>query len=186
MSLTIREKGDTVATFRFIAVHLMETLARWVPSTPELEVKVLFGRHLWDLAQHADALGKRTAELRLGLQHSRPPVAAFMEVLESFAGIEDTPGRVDGFYDGMVPILQARYERYLEATDLLMDEPTVRIFERILGDLDRLRAERDELREDRSDLGTADATAQRLVSMADAVDPFVDYRPVPQSSVEAS
>ena len=109
-----------------------------------------------------------------------------MKVLESFAETEETAARVDGFYDGMVPILQSRYERYLEATDLLMDEPTVRIFERILGDLDRLRAERDELRQDRPDLGTGDAAAQRLVEMADAADPFVDYRPAPQSSVEAS
>jgi hypothetical protein len=42
-----RDRADTIATFRWVSVHLMEMLARWVPSTPELEVKILFGRHIW-------------------------------------------------------------------------------------------------------------------------------------------
>ena len=50
-----------LATFRYVAVFLMETAARWTPLTPELEVKLLFGRHLWEFAQHADMLGQRTA-----------------------------------------------------------------------------------------------------------------------------
>ena len=56
-----------MATWRFIAVHLMELLARWVPSAPELEAKALFGRHIWDMAQLADQLGHRT-EYRDGLK----------------------------------------------------------------------------------------------------------------------
>ncbi|KPK05001.1 MAG: hypothetical protein AMS20_07585, partial [Gemmatimonas sp. SG8_28] len=61
MTMSVRERADWIATFRFISVNLMETLARWVPNTPEMEVKLLFGRHLWEFAQHADAFGKRTA-----------------------------------------------------------------------------------------------------------------------------
>ena len=67
MSLSVQDRAEYVATFRFIQVFLMETLARWVPQTPEMEVKVLFGRHIWDLAQQADGLGKRGYELRAPL-----------------------------------------------------------------------------------------------------------------------
>ena len=74
MTLNVAQRGTHVATFRWIEVRLMETLAAWTPTTPEMEAKLLFGAHIWDAAQHADILGKRAHELRLPLQHSsRPP-----------------------------------------------------------------------------------------------------------------
>jgi hypothetical protein len=56
----------------------METLAQWTPTSPEMEVKLMLGEHIWDAAQNADALGKRTRELRLPLQHSLRPVDAYV------------------------------------------------------------------------------------------------------------
>ena len=38
MSLSVKLRGEYVATFRAIEVHLMEMLAAWVPTTPEMEV----------------------------------------------------------------------------------------------------------------------------------------------------
>ena len=35
MGLTVKERGEFVAILRYIQVNLMETLAAWVPSTPE-------------------------------------------------------------------------------------------------------------------------------------------------------
>jgi len=67
MSLTISQKADALGTYRFVCARLMETLAAWVPTSPELEVKTLFGRHLWHLAQAADQIGHRTVELRAKL-----------------------------------------------------------------------------------------------------------------------
>jgi hypothetical protein len=75
MSLTVAERARRIATFRFVEVRLME-IGGLDPTTPEMEVKVLLGRHIWDFAQHADALGKRTLELRERLHHSRPPTSA--------------------------------------------------------------------------------------------------------------
>lgn len=71
MILTVKERGQFVATMRHIHVWLMETLAAWVPTSPEMEVKILLGEHIWDVAQHADALGKRTSELRMPLQQQQ-------------------------------------------------------------------------------------------------------------------
>ncbi len=39
--LTVKERGQFVATLRYVHVSLMETLAAWVPTTPEMEVKLL-------------------------------------------------------------------------------------------------------------------------------------------------
>ena len=57
--MSVTDIGRAIATFRFVSVQLMETVAAWTPTTPEMEVKVLLGRHIWDFAQQADALGNR-------------------------------------------------------------------------------------------------------------------------------
>ena len=103
MSLSVQNRAEYVATFRFIQVFLMETLARWTPATPELEVKVLFGRHIWDLAQQADALGKRTYELRAPLQSSLRPTDRYVAFLEDFSKTSATSDKIHGFYEVILP-----------------------------------------------------------------------------------
>ena len=82
MALTVKQRGQHIATFRFVQVRLMEILAAWVPSTAEMEAKLLFGPHIWDAAQGADALGKRGHELRMRLQHSLAPAAEYIAYLD--------------------------------------------------------------------------------------------------------
>jgi hypothetical protein len=174
MTLSVKERGQAVATHRYILVNLMETLARWVPTTPEMEVKLLFGSHVWDVAQHADALGKRTHELRLPLQHSLEPAPEYIRLLDEVANIEDTRQRIAAFYDVVVPALDARYREYLAATDHLMDAPTVRILERILTDDARMIRESQELRSklpelQHREIGWASALARREAGLGGPV-----------------
>ena len=136
--LTVKERGHFVATLRWVHVVVMETLAAWVPTTPEMEVKLLFGEHIWDVAQHADSLGKRTFELRLPLQHSVRPADAYVELLGTIAALSPTPQRLAATYDVLLPALAERQRRYLERADPLVDAPTVRILERALADLARM------------------------------------------------
>lgn len=152
MGLSVADRASAVATFRFVAVTLMETLARWVPTTPEMEVKVVFGQHIWDVAQHADALGRRTHELRSTLHHSRRPTDAYAAVLAELSAVEPTADRLAAFYEVMLPGLARRYRRYLERTDALMDAPTVKVLERALGDMERMASEARETRDALSDL----------------------------------
>ena len=174
MHLNVKERGDSVATFRWIEVHLMETLAAWVPSTPEMEVKLVFGAHIWDTAQHADALGKRTHELRLPLHDSLQPADAYVELLEDLRATAETGKRIAGFYDGVLPGLYRRMRTYLDSVDTLLDAPTVRVLERILGDGDRMLAESIALRDEvpavrnddeawLADIRARDAAAREIV-----------------------
>jgi len=153
---SVQNRAEHVATFRFIQVFLMETLARWVPNTPEMEVKVLFGRHVWDLAQQADALGKRTYELRAPLQFSLSPKQAYVKFLKDFAETKPTQNKLHGFYDVVLPGLAARYQRYMDATDRLLDEPTVRVLEMILAGFARMRGESQALRNELPQLRLTD------------------------------
>lgn len=148
MYLSVKERGDYVATFRWIEVRLMETLAAWVPTTPEMEAKLVFGTHIWDTAQHADALGKRTHELRLPLHDSLRPSDAYVAFLDDVRSIDDTAQRVAAFYDVVLPALERRMRDYLTQVDMLLDGPTVRILERIFFDMTRMTGERDALYEE--------------------------------------
>jgi hypothetical protein len=183
MTLTVRERADTIGTLRFISVYAMETLARWVPTTPDLEAKIIFGRHIWEFAQHADALGKRTHELRAALHYSPEPTAEYLAALEALRALQGSGERVSACYDGLAPDLVARYTAFLEATDAFLDEPSVRVVQRNLADLARMRDEAVTLRRERTDLaatGSAPAINARLAACTS----YVRFRPPVASAAE--
>jgi hypothetical protein len=159
MTLTVNDRARTIATFRFIEVRLMEITAAWTPTTPEMEVKVLFGRHIWDFAQHADWLGKRTFELRQPEHYTLRPVESYAALLEDAASAEKTSERLAALYDVLVPALERRYQQYLQQTDSLLDQPSVVIIERILAEIGRMKADAGRLR---SELSIAPAVMEPL------------------------
>ncbi|MDH3458190.1 MAG: hypothetical protein OER90_15220 [Gemmatimonadota bacterium] len=166
-----------MATFRGVSVFLMETLARWVPTTPELEAKILMGRHIWEFAQHADQFGRRTHELRAALHFTRAPVPDYAKALDTLVSATATGDRIDGFYDVILLDVASRYRSYLEETDTMVDEPSVRILERVLTDIDRMRREREAMQAERPDLPRGpkqwlDALRRTVAGVPD----FVDYR----------
>jgi hypothetical protein len=168
MTFTVKQRGQHVATFRFVEVRLMEILAAWIPSTPEMEAKLLFGPHVWDCAQAADALGKRAHELRLPLHHSLQPVPAYIAVLDDLAVIQGASQRIAALYDAVLPRLSERYRRYLAQTDTLMDAPTVRVMERVLDTQARMLREAMALREQMPALRSNDSSVVKALVEADA------------------
>lgn len=176
MGLTITQKADTLGTFRFVLVRLMETLAAWVPTSPELEVKTLFGRHIWQLAQHADAIGNRTVELRAKLHYERPPHPSYLSALRLVQDASASGDRVGAFYDGVLPDLASRLRDYLAGTDELLDAPTVEILRRVRGDFERMQADRAAAAAQRPDIVADPARVDRISrALADARQ-LVEYR----------
>jgi len=170
MSTTVTERADRIATFRFVEVRLMEIVAAWTPTTPEMEVKVLFGRHIWDFARHADALGKRTFELRRPEQHSLRPVEPYARLLEDVRALSSTAARLSALYDVVLPGLEQRYRRYLEETDPVLDGPSVVVLDAILLDLARQRADAARRRQS---LGLAAPPDESLRGRDQAIDRLV-------------
>jgi len=161
MNLNVADRGRFIASFRYVEVSMMETAAAWIPTTAEMEVKVLFGRHLSEYAHHADALGKRAFELRLPLHHTLAPAQPYVILLQDLRGLERTAERVGALYDGVVAGLERRYRGYLERTDALLDAPSVTVLERILAELSRQRREADGLSRELGLSRSGEAFAQR-------------------------
>lgn len=141
MTTSVNERCRAIATFRHVVVRLMETVARWTPTTPEMEAKVVFGRHIWDFAQMADWLGKRTFELRQPLHYTLRPVAVYEDLLRDLAATRNTGERLAALYEGMLPGLIERCRLYVAATDPILDEPSIVIIERMIRELERQRVE---------------------------------------------
>lgn len=113
----------------------MRALGGWIALTPELRVKLLFGRHVWDCAQHADLWGRRLPELRAAAQQSEPAsdgVVRFLDLLERPEARQQTPERVVGVYRVLKPHLATLYHRHLAAANPVYEPPTRRILERCL------------------------------------------------------
>lgn len=161
MNMTVNDRARAVGTFRFIEVSLMELVAAWTPSSPEMEAKVMFGRHIYDFAQHADALGKRTFELRQKEHYTLPADAAYVALLHRVRELPGTAERVSALYETVLPGLVRRYESYISATDPILDEPTVVIMERIVTDSRRQSAQARALLKE---LGLAPAVHAPLVA----------------------
>ena len=174
--LSVRERGEAVATFRWIHVRWMETLAAWTPTTPEMEVKLMFGGHIWDMAQHADMFGKRTHELRMPLQHSIAPIDEFVALADRMRDTEDTAERIGLFYDAALPAMTKRFETYLAATDDLLDAPTVRLLERVMGEQARMQRDVEALRQELLALAIPSRAAPNWLAEETALTDIVMHR----------
>jgi hypothetical protein len=117
--------------------RIMRILGGWIALTPEVPVKLLFGRHVWDCAQHADLWGKRLPELRSPAQQSEPAndrVVAFMDLIESRETPAATPERVTGVYRVLKPHLAAVYAHHLADANAIYEPPTRRILQRCVDE----------------------------------------------------
>jgi hypothetical protein len=142
IKLNVKQRAATVGTLRYVSVFLMETLSRWIPTTPEMEPKMLFARQVWRMAQQADRLGRRARELRAPLHYSRAPQTAFADALKQLAAISDTTDRIDAFHLVALPALAEQYRKYLAETDMVTDEPTTMICDQALLEIATMEQER--------------------------------------------
>jgi hypothetical protein len=114
---------------------MMRVLGGWIALTPELPAKLLFGRHVWDCAQHADLWGRRLPELRALAQQSEPSGPALvtvMELIETAEGPAQTIERVTAIYGVIKPHLATLYERHLAVANPVYEPPTRRILARLV------------------------------------------------------
>lgn len=113
----------------------MRLLGGWIALTPELDAKLLFGRHVWDCAQHADLWGRRLPELRAPAQQSEPAndgVVAVLSLVQTAEAPTQTVERVTAVYRVLKPHLATVYERHLAVANPVYEPPTRRILDRCL------------------------------------------------------
>jgi hypothetical protein len=134
---SVEHSARLIRHYRYAVERMMRVTGGWLALTPEISAKLLMGRHVWDNAQHADALGRRLPELRAHVQESEPAserVVAFMDALESPETPERTVERLVGVYRVLKPHLLAAYEGHLGGANAIYEPPTCRILARCAED----------------------------------------------------
>src|SRR5829696_9530718 len=128
---TVKENAQRLANYRYLEVQLMELLAGWSHTTPQLAFKATFGYHVYDHAQAADLLGERLEQLRSGRYREEPATDEFARLCEYIWNLEATIDRLVAVYRVLAPHLVTTYVYHADATDPLADAPTVRLLRQL-------------------------------------------------------
>jgi hypothetical protein len=135
----VEETARRVGNYKWLEMRLFEALGGWVATVPELDVKLVFGRHCYHHAWHAELWDKRLPELR-EMKTERltlPPndeMIAFVDALREPEAPDLTIEKLVGVYRVLLPRMIAAYTYHRNGTSKITDAPTIRSLGFILQD----------------------------------------------------
>src|SRR5919199_4054379 len=91
---SVAENSQRLANYRYLEIQLMEMIAGWSHTTPQLAYKATFGYHVYDHAQAADLLGERLEQLRSGRDREEPATDDFAHLCEHVWNLPSTTDRL--------------------------------------------------------------------------------------------
>src|SRR5215213_3504100 len=128
---SVRENSQRLANYRYLELQLMEMVAGWCHTTPQIAFKATFGYHVYDHAQSADLLGERLEQLRSTRDSQEPGTDEFARLCEEIWKVDNTVGRLTAVYRVLEPHLVSSYVYHADATDPMADTPTVRLLRQL-------------------------------------------------------
>ncbi len=128
---SVEETARRVGAYKWLEMRLFESLGGWVATVPELDVKLVLGRHCYHHAWHAELMDKRLPELReMNTERLTEPanaeMEAFVEALREPEAPEHTIEKLVGVYRVLIPRKIAAYTYHLNGTSRITDSPTQR------------------------------------------------------------
>lgn len=137
-ALTLEDAARRIGRYAWIEMRLFEVVGSWVPTVPELDVKLHLGTHADHHAWHAQLWHERLPSLP-GLSADelvRPGdgVEAFMAALGEPQDPDQTLEKLVGLYRVLVPHKVAAYTHHHERTTAVADAPTIRALDLVLRD----------------------------------------------------
>src|SRR5215212_3558556 len=136
---SVEETARRVGNYKWSEMRLFEALGGWVATVPELDVKLVLGRHTYHHAWHAELWAKRLPELREMntnrlTQPANEAFETFMESVRDPEAPELTIEKLGGVYRVLIPRFIAVYTYHLNGTSTITDAPTIRSLKFILQD----------------------------------------------------
>jgi hypothetical protein len=138
---TVEENVDRLLKFFLFERNILRAIAGWSMGTPEFEVKVEFGRHIYYHAEAGMKLRTRLTELRIAEEttdkfQSEDIAEFFNELIYS----ESPAHFVAALYGVVLPHLKQSYQEHSAHTDQVADAPTIRVIKQTLVDYDEMIA----------------------------------------------
>ncbi len=135
-TITVTQNLALLGKYRYVEIQMMELMGSWAYTIVEPEIKIGFGRQMYQDAVHADMLGKRLPELKGRSEHFHyiAPSDEFVKLLEKIWRANDSLRRMVALYRVLKPALVEAYAHHLEHAELPADEPTAYILRNILAE----------------------------------------------------
>lgn len=132
-TFTVQENLQLLGKYRFAEIQMMELMGSWAYTMVHPEIKIAFGRHMYQDAVHADLIGKRIPELKgRSSQHQYiSPGDEYVRIVETIWKAEDEARRMIGLYRILKPAVIKALRGHLENIELPADEPTAYILRHI-------------------------------------------------------
>ena len=136
---TVEETARRVGNYRWAEIKLFEVLGGWVATVPELDVKMVLGRHCYHHAWHAELWTKRLPELReMNVDRmtvpANPAFEKFMNAIREPEAPGQTIEKLVGVYRVLIPRTIAAYTYHRNGTSEITDSPTIRSLNHALQD----------------------------------------------------
>jgi len=127
----VEESARRVGNYKWIEMRLFEALGGWVATVPELDVKLVLGRHCYHHAWHAELWDKRLPELREMnterlTEAPNPEMIAFVDALREPEAPDLTIEKLVGVYRVLIPRKIAAYTYHANGASRITDSPTIR------------------------------------------------------------
>src|SRR2546423_517549 len=118
---SVEDSARRVGNYKWTEMRLFEALGGWVATVPELDVKLVLGRHTYHHAWHAELWHKRLPELReMNTDRmTQPPneeFVRFMEAVREPEAADQTIEKLAGAYRVLIPRKIAAYTYHLHGT----------------------------------------------------------------------
>lgn len=135
-TLTVEQNLELLGKYRYVEIQMMELMGSWAYTMVDPEIKIGFGRQMYQDAVHADLIGKRIPELkgRSAHFHYKAPSNEFTQLLEKIWKLEGDLPRMVGLYRVIKPALIVAYAKHLQSVELPADEPTEYILRHIMDE----------------------------------------------------
>jgi len=138
---SVEENAKRLLRFFLFERTITRAIAGWMMGTPEFEVKVEFGRHIYWHAEAGMKIRTRLSELRTAEETTDKFQSE--EIAEFFSELiySETPAHfVAALYGVLLPHVRQAYQEHSAHTDQVADAPTIRMMRHILFDYDEMIA----------------------------------------------
>jgi hypothetical protein len=134
--LTLDDSAHLLGHARWLEQRLFEVLGGWVQSTPDADAKLLFARHSFHHAWHAELLARCLPDTR---DHDPETLTAprseeWVALVDRLAALEATAARVAGMYGVALPALIESYDAYLDRASAVRDAAAIRWVRIVVAD----------------------------------------------------
>ncbi len=132
-TLNVQRNLELLGRYQYLEIQFMELMGSWAYTIVDPEIKIGFGRQMFQDAVHADMIGKRIPELkgRSAHFHCIPPSDGVVRLVERIWKAEGDLARMAALYRVLKPALIGAYAEHMRMAEIPADEPTAYILRHI-------------------------------------------------------